>query len=98
MGPAKTLPKKSARTKEKKLPNKGIKKLMSEKLNTKKQKKLSEKIIAKINRKNKKGAPIEVVENIEELITSSEHVKRNGKDVFFMVHKDFPDAIFIESI
>lgn len=92
------MPKKSAKTLPKKLPNKGIKKLMSEKLSVKKQEKLSEKIIAKINRKNKKGSPIEVVENIEELITSSEHRKTNGKDIFFMVHRDFPDAIFIESV
>ena len=92
------MPKKSAKTLPKKLKNKGIKKLMSEKLDIKKQEKLSEKIIAKINRKNKKGSPIEVVENIEELITSSEHKEINGKDVFFMVHKDFPDAIFIESV
>ena len=72
---------------------------MSEKLSVKKQQKLAEKIIAKINRKNKKGSPIEVVENLDGIITSSEHIKRlDGKDVFFMTYKDFPDAIFVESI
>ena len=96
---AKTLPKKSAKTKEKKLPNKGIKKLMFEKLTQKRYEKLDHKIRVKFHRMEREKHESEISSgNLDDVITSSEHFSKHGKDIVFMTHKNYPNSIFVESI